>query len=133
MTKDMAMALRAVMGGWVKYQYNIDVKNAYLSPPNLIYRLMTGDMGGGTACGSVEPIGGAFGKHNSLYHRIGCIVETMSKQCQQVIYCEFGVEGKQESKYHYTNLSLRSYQRKLNSALNQIISDEFVLNHINNP
>lgn len=133
MTKDVAMALRAVMIGWVKCKCHIDVKNPYLSPPNLIYRLMTGDMGGGTACGSVEPAGLAYGEHNALYHRIDCIVKQMPKVCQNVIWCEFGVEGSQESKHHYTDLSLRSYQRKLNLSLNQIISDEFVLKHIKSP
>lgn len=121
------LAVRALLTGWAKWKKGEYDKNGYLSPPNLIYRLMTGDIGRGSAVGSIEPVSlPGSGKHNALYHRLDCVIDSLPKQRKAVIGYEFLRDGLQKDKARDMQISLKWYMNNLNLALNQILKDEFV-------
>lgn len=132
MTKENLLAVRALLSGWAKWTRSIEISHEYLSPPNLIYRLMSGDMCGGGGFGSVEPLGiYRKQKHNPIFHRLNCVIKGLSKRLQETIYCEFFVSGTQESKAKLLGIGLRGYLKNLNSAIKQILNDDFIANLVN--
>lgn len=125
-------AICALLLGWAKWKRSVDTTHEYLSPPNLIYRLMVGDVSGGGGFGSVEPMGVRQSKkHNPIFHRLDCVIGELSKRLQETIYCEFFVAGSRESKAQMMGIGLRGYLKNLNSALKHILNDSMIENLIN--
>ncbi|RRD90416.1 hypothetical protein [Conchiformibius steedae] len=124
--------LRALLIGWAKWKRGGDLgKHDYLSPPNLIYRLMMGDVLGGGGFGSVEPRGlasAAADKHNAVYHRLDCVIDELPPRRRQTIQCEFLSDGRQQDKAAAMGISLKGYERNLNFAIKQILADDFIQN-----
>lgn len=132
MTKANLLAVRALLTGWARWKTGKQDGNEYLSPPNLIYRLMTGDVGGGGGFGSVEPLGVVQqSKHNPTFQRLDYLVSLLPKRRQETICIDFLAKGTQKDKAQLLGISLRAYEINLNSALNQIFADDFVKNLIN--
>lgn len=132
MTKENLLAVRALLTGWAKWKKNIEITHEYLSPPNLIYRLMSGDVGGGSGFGSVEPLGICQKQqHNPIFYRLDCLIEHLPNRRRETIFCEFLLSCPQKKKAELMSISLKGYERNLNLSLKQILDDDFVKNLVN--
>lgn len=125
--------LRALLKGWAAWQDIDNVKYEYLSPPNLIHRLMVGDVAGG-GFGSREPRGLVRSRvHNPIFHRLDRVINELPEKRRETIHCEFRLGGAQKQKADYMGIALPTYKEYLNLAIKQILNDDYVKNLVKSP
>lgn len=123
-------AVRALLSGWAKWKRG-QLECGCLSTPNLIYRLMVGDVVSGGGFNSKEPAQFINGhSHHPVFNRLDCIIGRLSERQKETIYCEFNLGGYQKHKAKYMGISLHTYKEYLNLAINQISNDDYIQNLI---
>ncbi|UOP05325.2 hypothetical protein [Conchiformibius kuhniae] len=126
--------VRLLLLRWAKWKCGVvEYETAYRSPPNMIYRLMAGDVGGGSAGGSQMPY--AFRKGGAvrwcadmMYRQINDVIEQLPRRRREAVYLEFLETGTQKDKAARMGVGLRAYEKNLNSAFKQIYSHQLIKN-----
>lgn len=126
MTKEEGVLMRAILHKWAAWRTRKET--AYLSPPNLIWRLMHGDIGGGGGFGSVEPRGLPKSHSNPAMQLIDDKINALPESRRATIYCEFLNSGSQKDKADVFEVSVKGYRKNLYSALKQLFNNKDVKN-----
>lgn len=152
MTATANQVIRLCLLQWAKWKNGqVKYETAYRSPPNMIYKLMTGDFGvGGGVAGSRAPYAAFKGSLNSGFVvdvdclRLDDIINRLPGRRKETIYQEFlgrfsgddksqsDVAATQKQKAARMSLSLDGYKSNLKLSLKQIINEFDVKNCVNN-
>lgn len=129
-------SVRLLLMRWAKWRHGaVEYETAYCSPPNMIYRLMASDVGGGGTSGSQIPYAVRKGGAErwcvgTMYQQVNDVIEQLPPRRRETIHCEFLETGTQKEKAARMGVGLRAYEKNLNSALKQLFSHNLIRNFV---